>query len=93
MAAVAVGLALRRPGDKLDVRRMTAMMIRINLLPVRQVKKREIGRQFLVVVGGALCRHALLGNWLWYDEPASERDEERRSASPTPRRASPSWRR
>ncbi len=26
------------------------MMIRINLLPVRQVKKREPGRQFLVLM-------------------------------------------
>ena len=57
MAAVAVGLALRRPGDKLVLRRMTAMMIRINLLPVRQVKKREIGRQFLVVVGRGAVHH------------------------------------
>jgi type IV pilus assembly protein PilN len=46
-------------------------MIHINLLPVRQEKKREVGRQFLVVVGGALFI-ALLGNWLWYDGLASE---------------------
>ncbi|HEY1333498.1 MAG TPA: PilN domain-containing protein [Myxococcaceae bacterium] len=43
----------------------------INLLPVRQEKKREVGRQFLVVVGGALFI-TLLGNWLWYDGLASE---------------------
>lgn len=47
------------------------MMIHINLLPVRQEKKREVGRQFLVVVGGALFL-GLLGNWLWYDSLASD---------------------
>jgi len=47
------------------------MMIHINLLPVRQEKKREVGRQFLVAVGGALFV-ALLANWLWYDGLASE---------------------
>ena len=47
------------------------MMIHINLLPVRQEKKREVGRQFLVVVGGALFI-TLIGNWLWYDGLASE---------------------
>ena len=47
------------------------MMIHINLLPVRQEKKREVGRQFLVVVGGALFI-TLLANWFWYDGLASE---------------------
>jgi type IV pilus assembly protein PilN len=47
------------------------MMIHINLLPVRQEKKREVGRQFLVVVGGTMFM-ALLGNWIWYDGLASE---------------------
>jgi type IV pilus assembly protein PilN len=47
------------------------MMIHINLLPVRQEKKREVGRQFLVVVGGALFV-TLVGNWFWYDGLASE---------------------
>jgi len=47
------------------------MMIHINLLPVRQEKKREYGRQFLFVVGGAVFL-ALVGNWLWYDSLASE---------------------
>jgi type IV pilus assembly protein PilN len=47
------------------------MMIHINLLPVRQEKKREVGRQFLVVLGGALFI-GLLGNWLWYDSLASD---------------------
>lgn len=49
---------------------MTA--IRINLLPVRQVKKREMGRQFLVLVVGALVI-AGAANYLWY----ANRDEER----------------
>lgn len=48
------------------------MMIRINLLPVRQVQKREIGRQILilaavVIVGG------LIGNYLWYADREAER--------------------
>jgi type IV pilus assembly protein PilN len=47
------------------------MMIHINLLPVRQVKKREVGRQVLVVIGGILAM-ALIGNWLWYDSRAGE---------------------
>lgn len=47
------------------------MMIRINLLPVRAVKKREMGKQLLVlfaviIVGG------LTGNWMWYSDRADE---------------------
>ena len=41
------------------------MMIHINLLPVRQVKKREASRQFLVLAAG-LVVIALLGNYAWY---------------------------
>lgn len=41
------------------------MMIRINLLPVRQVQKREQGRQFLVVMVGVLIITAL-GNGYWF---------------------------
>jgi type IV pilus assembly protein PilN len=48
------------------------MMIHINLLPIRQEKKREVGRQFLVVVGGVLFV-TLLANWIWYDGLASEK--------------------
>jgi type IV pilus assembly protein PilN len=48
------------------------MMIHINLLPIRQEKKREVGRQFLVVVGGALFV-TLLANWIWYDGLASQK--------------------
>ena len=48
------------------------MMIRINLLPVRQVKKREIGRQLLVLLALVVVG-ALLGNYLWYDALESDR--------------------
>ncbi len=40
-------------------------MVRINLLPVRQVKKREIGRQTLVLFGVLLVGVFVL-NYLWY---------------------------
>ncbi|MDX2009761.1 MAG: PilN domain-containing protein [Myxococcaceae bacterium] len=48
-------------------------MIRINLLPVRQVRKREMGRQFLVLVAGALVL-ALAGNYYWLSTREAERD-------------------
>jgi type IV pilus assembly protein PilN len=41
------------------------MMIRINLLPVRQVQKREAGRQYLAVLVGSLVLTAS-GNGYWY---------------------------
>jgi type IV pilus assembly protein PilN len=41
------------------------MMIKINLLPVRQVKKREAGKQILVLYA-VLLFGALLGNWFWW---------------------------
>ncbi len=41
------------------------MMIRINLLPVRQVQKREQGRQYLVVLAGVTLM-ALVANGYWY---------------------------
>jgi type IV pilus assembly protein PilN len=41
------------------------MMIRINLLPVRQVQKREQGRQFLVLIVGTLII-AGAANAYWY---------------------------
>ncbi len=48
------------------------MMIRINLLPVRQVQKREVGRQVLilaaiVVIGG------LVANYIWYADREADR--------------------
>lgn len=47
-------------------------MIRINLLPVRAVKKREAGRQALVLIAAVLLL-GLVSNYLWY----SARDEVR----------------
>lgn len=47
------------------------MMIRINLLPVRAVKKREMGRQILGLLAFALLA-AMGGNYFWY----SSRDGE-----------------
>lgn len=41
------------------------MMIRINLLPVRQVQKREQGRQFIVLMIGTLII-ATIANAYWY---------------------------
>src|SRR5437879_13243712 len=40
-------------------------MIRINLLPVRAAKKREFGRQQLILLGLILVG-ALVGNYLWW---------------------------
>jgi type IV pilus assembly protein PilN len=42
------------------------LMIRINLLPTRHVKKREMGRQILVVAAGVLVA-GFAANYLWYD--------------------------
>jgi type IV pilus assembly protein PilN len=47
-------------------------VIRINLLPVRQVRKREMGRQFLVLVAGALIVTGI-ANYAWYASRESER--------------------
>ncbi len=47
------------------------MMIRINLLPVRAVKKREMGRQVLVLFALVLLG-AGVGNYLWYADRDSE---------------------
>lgn len=50
-----------------------ATMIRINLLPVRQVRKREMGRQFLVLVAGSVVI-ALAGNYYWFSNREAERN-------------------
>jgi type IV pilus assembly protein PilN len=63
------------------------MMIRINLLPVRQVKKRELGRQFLVVAIGFTVI-ALIGNWFWYNQLATQRDKNEEHIGETKRRIS-----
>ncbi|MDP1919653.1 MAG: PilN domain-containing protein [Myxococcales bacterium] len=62
---------------------MTA--IRINLLPVRQVKKREMGRQFLVLVAGALII-AGAGNYYWYSTRDAERGRLQDQVTETQRR-------
>ena len=48
------------------------MMIRINLLPVRAVKKREAGRQVLVLFAAILIA-AMVGNYMWMDSRDKER--------------------
>ena len=46
-------------------------MIKINLLPVRAAKKREFGRQQLVLFALLLVL-AAIGNWFWYSRVDSE---------------------
>lgn len=62
---------------------MTA--IRINLLPVRQVKKREMGRQFLVLVAGAVIIGGA-GNYYWYSTRDDERTRRQDQVAETQRR-------
>lgn len=47
------------------------MMIRINLLPVRQVKKREMGKQVLVLFAAVILLAGVL-NYLWLDNRETE---------------------
>ncbi|GMT97141.1 hypothetical protein KH5H1_12600 [Corallococcus caeni] len=47
------------------------MMIRINLLPVRAVKKREMGRQVLALYAAVLIA-AVVGNYFWYADRDGE---------------------
>jgi len=46
-------------------------MIKINLLPVRAAKKREFGRQQIVLFALLLVL-AAFGNWFWYGKVESE---------------------
>jgi type IV pilus assembly protein PilN len=56
-------------------------MIRINLLPVRAAKKREFGRQQLILFA-VLVLGAFVGNYLWLNKVDSELDDiNRRIAS------------
>ena len=50
------------------------MMIRINLLPVRVAKKREMGRQILVLFAIVLVA-ACVGNYMWYSGRKAEFDQ------------------
>lgn len=61
------------------------MMIRINLLPVRQVKKREMGRRVLVLAAGVLVLTAA-GNYVWYDGLEEDRTELQAKVNDTNRR-------
>ncbi len=47
------------------------MMIRINLLPVRVAKKREMGKQILVLFAAFIVA-ALVGNFMWYSDRNAE---------------------
>ncbi|MCP3143998.1 PilN domain-containing protein [Pyxidicoccus xibeiensis] len=58
------------------------MMIRINLLPVRAVKKRELGRQVLVLFALVLLG-AGVGNYLWYADRDGEATRNRMAIAQT----------
>lgn len=61
------------------------MMIRINLLPVRQAKKRETGRQLLVGAAGLLIVSAA-GNYAWLNNRNGELERRQAQAADTQRR-------
>jgi type IV pilus assembly protein PilN len=46
-------------------------MIRINLLPVRVAKKREMGKQILVLFAAFIVA-AMMGNYMWYSNRNAE---------------------
>jgi type IV pilus assembly protein PilN len=50
------------------------MMIRINLLPVRVAKKREMGKQILVLFAAFIVA-AIVGNYTWYSDRKAEFDQ------------------
>ncbi|WP_164009979.1 PilN domain-containing protein [Pyxidicoccus trucidator] len=58
------------------------MMIRINLLPVRAVKKREMGRQVLVLFAVVLLG-AAVGNYFWYADRDGELTRQRQGITQT----------
>jgi type IV pilus assembly protein PilN len=58
------------------------MMIRINLLPVRAVKKREMGRQVLVLFALVLLG-AGVGNYFWYADRDGELKRHRQGIAQT----------
>jgi type IV pilus assembly protein PilN len=61
------------------------MMIRINLLPVRQVKKRELGRQVLVLMAVVLVLTLVL-NYIWYSARNSVQEQQAQKISDTTKR-------
>src|SRR5688572_23494630 len=54
------------------------MMIRINLLPVRAVKKREMGRQVLVLGAGVLLLTFVLNVVWWLDRNSTRNKNQER---------------
>jgi type IV pilus assembly protein PilN len=58
------------------------MMIRINLLPVRAVKKRELGVQVVTLLGLVVVA-ALLANYFWYESRESARVQAQARVSAT----------
>lgn len=58
------------------------MMIRINLLPVRAVKKKEMGRQILALFALVLLG-TVGGNYVWYSGRAEERDRNQQGITAT----------
>lgn len=57
-------------------------MVRINLLPVRVSKKKEAGKQQLLLFL-ALLVAGLVGNWLWHDNRASDLETRERRLTKT----------
>jgi type IV pilus assembly protein PilN len=49
------------------------MMIRINLLPVRAAKKKEMGKQILVLFAAFIVA-AMVGNYMWYSDRKAQFD-------------------
>jgi type IV pilus assembly protein PilN len=60
-------------------------MIHINLLPVRQVKKREVGRQWLVLAGALLVLAVIL-NFFWWEARQSVSDKNQQRIAATQQR-------
>ncbi|MBN8226228.1 PilN domain-containing protein [Corallococcus macrosporus] len=58
------------------------MMIRINLLPVRAVKKREMGRQILALYAAVLIA-AVVGNYFWFADRDGELERTKQGIAQT----------
>lgn len=61
------------------------MMIRINLLPVKAAKKREMGKQVLFLFAAVILLAGVL-NYLWYDNRESERQKAQDQIAATQKR-------
>ncbi len=60
-------------------------MVRINLLPVRQVKKREMGRQVLVLFAAVIVLAGVV-NFIWYSQRHGEWERNQSRIADTQRR-------